>query len=392
MKKRILNFILAAGVVMGAVSCETDTIDDLTGVFQAPTDVTASSATLGDIVKGAATRTIETTITLDSGKSLKVLFVTDKYYLPATTYSAAENSNTKGTYVKESTTYGGTAVKTGGITLSAGSETWTEGVTYTISGTIWLTDGNIVRLSGSFEMSFEEDIEPYVMADTKTVNADNNYAHQIALYDALGVQQANIALNRAQGESLVGTYTIAENATADLTAGNGYDFRSYGWDVYGGTWYMNGESQTFVAAGGQIVVSKDDSGMYTFEVDGQKLYGKLPVEASCNESESATEGVTAHDLTIKNAGGETLAHLELYRTEGEKINGTYTVASYTSADLTMGNGYDLSAYGWGIGGTYYLEDGAAVCTQVGDTVVVTALGDTEYKVTIGEKDFYFSHE
>ena len=96
-----------------------------------------------------------------------------------------------------------------------------------------------------------------------------------------------------------------------------------------------------------------------------------------------------HTLTFKNASGEACVWFQLVLKEGsEDFEGEYTCKEYAHEDHTFGNGYDLSMYGWGVGGTRYLMDGALVLVNPGETLTVTKVGDKTYKF-VGSTGYEF---
>ena len=92
-------------------------------------------------------------------------------------------------------------------------------------------------------------------------------------------------------------------------------------------------------------------------------------------------GVEKHTLLVVDDAGNTLASAELVIAEGGKLDGEYTCMSYPDKDHFCGNGYDLSAYGWGVGGTYYVSDGAYILVNEGEKISVTDLGSGIYTIT-----------
>ena len=81
---------------------------------------------------------------------------------------------------------------------------------------------------------------------------------------------------------------------------------------------------------------------------------------------------------------------QLVLTEGvTDLSGEYTCVEYAHEDHTFGNGYDLSMWGMGMGGTRYLaEDGSVVLVNPGETLTVTLVGDQTYKF-VGSTGYTF---
>jgi len=391
MKKYIFNILLAAGLVMSFAACEQDTIDPLEGIYPKPDHATYTSAVLNGQEKAAATRTLDMTFTGSGAKNLNIKFVVDKYYLGANTYTAkAESAAGKGSYIIPASNLGGSAIEKGGLTVEVSGENWTEGVDYFVSGTVWLTDGSIVRVEASFNMVWEEDIDPDTMSDSVT-SLGTADLHVLDLFNAAGQQTATIYVITATGADIAGTYDVA-GFYSTMDAGKawaGYDYSAYGYGV-GGTGYYDGGTFNPLAEGGQIVITKNADLSYTIEMAGMKFYGKPAAKAACTETPSGADGVTTHTIVISGADGSTLAQLCLNRADGQSLAGTYSVMSYASADLTAGNGWDFEAYGYGWGGSVYYQDGARVLIGEGETIKVEALGSA-YKATVGDKTFIFAH-
>ena len=387
--------MMAAAALLAFASCEEGSIDPLEGVFQKPEDQTFSAATVNGFEKAATTRTFDLTVKGDSGKDLHLYLVSNQYYILPTAYTAVSADKAgKGNYIAQQSTFGGVSIETGTLTFEADSDTWTEGVNYTVSGTVWLTDGNIVRVSGTFPMAFEEDIDPNVMSDVITdMGGVSN--HVISLYDATGTMTASFVLNRTAGADIEGTYTVADyySTTADMSAWAGYDYSAWMAGMIGGSLYydQNG-ALTLINSGETITVTKNPDLSYTFQVGANKFYGKYPNTAYCTDS-AASEGVTLHTITVMDATGTSVAaSFALNRaSDAASLEGTYTVGEYQTADMTAGNGYDLSAWIPGyVGGSYYYDgDGNLVLINAGETIDVKVLGSV-CKVTVGAYSISFS--
>jgi hypothetical protein len=161
----------------------------------------------------------------------------------------------------------------------------------------------------------------------------------------------------------------------------------------GGTRYMKDGAVVLVNPGETLSISKlgDD----IWEVSGNGfdfIFGNgggdvtpeytITDELSdpVDETFAPVAGVKTHNLTLKNAAGEECAWFQLVLTEGsEQFEGEYICKEYAHEDHTFGNGYDLSMWGMGMGGTRYMKDGAVVLVNPGETLTVTKVGDGVYK-------------
>ncbi len=387
--------MMAAAALLAFASCEETGIDPLEGIYQKPEDQSFSAAAVNGFEKAATTRTFDLTVKGDNGKDLHLYLVSNQYYIVPTAYTAVSADKAgKGNYIAQQSTLGGVSIETGTLTFEADSDTWTEGVNYTVSGTVWLTDGDIVRVSGTFPMTFEEDIDPNVMSDVVTdMGGVSN--HLITLYDANGAMTASFVLNRTAGADIEGTYTVADyyTTTADMSAWAGYDASAWVPGMIGGSLYydQNG-TLVLINSGETFTVTKNPDLSYTFQVGANKFYGKYPNTAYCTDS-VASEGVTLHSITVMDATGTAVAaSFALNRaSDAASLEGTYTVGEYQTADMTAGNGYDLSAWMPGfIGGSYYYDgDGNLVLINAGETIDVKVLGSV-CKVTVGDYSISFS--
>ena len=104
-----------------------------------------------------------------------------------------------------------------------------------------------------------------------------------------------------------------------------------------------------------------------------------------DESFAPVAGVKTHNLTFRNAEGVECVWFQLVLTEGAE----YVCKEYAHEDHTFGNGYDLSMWGMGMGGTRYVAaDGNLVMVQPGETLTVTQVGDATYKF-VGSTGYAF---
>ena len=74
---------------------------------------------------------------------------------------------------------------------------------------------------------------------------------------------------------------------------------------------------------------------------------------------------------------------QLVLTEGATdFSGEYVCKEYAHEDHTFGNGYDLSMWGMGMGGTRYVAaDGSTVMVNPGETLTITQVGADTWKFT-----------
>lgn len=221
---------------------------------------------------------------------------------------------------------------------------------------------------------------------------------------------AQIKLIRATGTTdLVGEYTVKEYAHEDFTAGNGFDLgAAFGMDPGSwviGTFYYDEEGALKIVEPGETVSVTKSGDVYTFSIStGYKIHGKLAaggddpdpqpgedvvltgltiydtVGAAADSSMQPVAGVEKHTMTMMD-GENVVAGMELVIAEGGDLAGAYTCKSYPTEPYLMGNGYDLSFMGMGIGGSYYYSGETLVLINEGETMTLVKNGDGSYTFT-----------
>ena len=254
----------------------------------------------------------------------------------------------------------------------------------------------------------------YTYSETLGGAVDNTFTpvegvttHSLVFTDKSGAEVAWFDLVLTEGVTdLSGEYTCTEYAHEDHTFGNGYDLSMWGMGV-GGSRYLKADgSVVLINPGETLSVAKLADGIYEFSGNGFDFIVGAPGSGSGSDTPEFTiteelsdavdntfatvPGVKTHNLTLKNAAGEEAVWFQLVLTEGvTDLSGEYTCVEYAHEDHTFGNGYDLSAWGMGMGGTRYLaEDGSVVLVNPGETLTVTLVGDQTYKF-VGSTGYSF---
>ena len=230
--------------------------------------------------------------------------------------------------------------------------------------------------------------------------------HNLTLKNKAGEDVAWFQLVLTEGVSdYSGDYVCKEYAHEDHTFGNGYDLSAWGMGI-GGTRYLAADgSVVLVNPGETLSIAKLGDDIY--EVSGKGFDfifgngggagGETPEYTITDELADAVDetfapvsGVKTHNLTLKNAAGEDTAWFQLVLKEGDSdFSGEYVCKEYAHEDHTFGNGYDLSMWGMGMGGTRYVgADGAVVMINPGETLTVTKVGDGAYKF-VGSTGYQF---
>ncbi len=406
MKK--IQYILMT-LLLGAASCSESAIDDLQGIYKAPDDCqfnSAKSISVEKIEKGL--RVFDVNFSSSNGDVLNMKFVGDSYFLSAAAFTPANAGEVKkGNYIIGN---GGSSFIPNGSTPKAISRGQVivakEGDNYTLSGTAWLEDGNVIRLHGGGTLVYEPDPEPIAL--TKCLSySDNNPNGTNSISLVLASADVSSSFNPAtfqteysgngnflavdfystDGTLEPGVYSAADaSAMASMTYGKGWDpgdlwgigimFENWGtcwWTVVDGTTsakHVEDGDIKVERQGGQYTISYNKDGIF-FEFKGtiEGMPGEggddTPVEyieisnflsASVNESvlslQLATDGIS---LTPNAWGGADVSgdgnylKIDLFSADGTLAQGTYTPADNTAMQpFNFAMGYDPGDL-WGIG-------------------------------------------
>lgn len=268
MKKFIYTLAMILGVGLLSTSCSQDYLDDLTGKYTVPEEVTFNTATY--------TRTLEGTnfhfnVVLSNGsQTLNIEFVDDKYYLTESTfYNHSAAGSAKGHFVTETTNFNGTACASeNGMVFIKKS-----GDDYKIFGHVWLNDGKIVKANWSGKLTFEEYIPDfgytYSMTSAPMADAAGVLDNTLQLFNGSALL-ANIQFSTYEGADIAGTYPISSTYNAANLANNGFDLRGWGIPFFGGTYVVTSSgTENFLTAGEVEITAKN--GAYRIIVAGQDM-------------------------------------------------------------------------------------------------------------------------
>lgn len=419
----------AAVAVFGSLtSCMDDAHDDLLGIYAPPTDLTITSAQNVDMVKDGNLRTLTIAFSTQEGVNVNMKLVSNKYFLPSTTYTKAVGAAKNGNYV-EGSTVNGSAVTDGALVVTA------DGDNYTIGNSVLFTaDGKAYRMSGKVTLVYEPDPEALKLTKCLSVSKSEGLVSlQIgeatveAIPGAWGMEiggsgkYLKVDFYSADGDLAPGTYSPADNNNVgpfnysrgwdpgDLW-GIGIEFKNWGtcWMEAGVEYGENISAGDFeVALSGNIyTITYNYNGLW-FEYKGEleglgggQGGGDTPdtpvdyIEIS-NFLSAAVNGTTlslqlAGDgiSTTPNAwggvdvtGDGNYLKIDLFTADGTLQEGTYTPAE--SSALAEGNfamGYDtemwgMQFYNWG---TCWMTraDGAETGVHIEDgTITVEKSGD-----------------
>lgn len=422
--KSIYKYMVLAMMVGSFAGCDEDAIDPLTGKYAVPEEYTLTSMELQETEKLDSGNRVFTIEMSGDGNTLTVDFVSSVYYLVAETYTIADDNTTALTYTNAYWTAADGSSTNAQLVSGSLSVESDDNESYTVSGALTLDNDLVIRITATGTLVFEADAEPTALTQVLSVSdntaygtntvtlylatSDVSYSYDATTYtvtySGTGYYLA-VDFYSEDGTLAAGTYTPAD--ADNCAAGNyvmgydpgdiygiGYEFTDWGtcwWTVSNGT-----TSATHIEEG-EIVVEKTGS-LYTITIDNSVCYAEfsgvitgLASDDSSEETSSYTytdvvsevtsfdwttwetttiEGVEYHTITVMDADGSTVAAFEAVIEEGGSLAGTYTIAESPTSAYLMNNGWDLSAYGYGSGGTYFYEDGVQYLVTAG-TITVT---------------------
>ena len=407
------------------VSCQTSVLDPLEGIFTPPTVAESFTSASCDAYKADGKRFFE--LDLGGSVSLHATLIGDSYYLTSNAYTeAAEGAAKKGNFILGQTTVNGTQVETGTITV-----TQEEGETYRVKAILFVVGGAAYKLSWTGNLHFEPDPEPVVLTKVLIAQANANGTVTFKLgtddmtIDGMGTPTGDgFALTAdvysADGYLGEGVYTSAASSDnvgpGQYAPGYEYDLSEWGMGIFhwGTCWWegstvmhINKEPITVEKKGTKFVITWGSEETYPHWATFTGEIPELSPSAAPTPDYSYTEelsdavdetfapvaGVKTHTLTLKNKAGEEVAWFQLVLKEGEtNYAGDYVCKEYAHEDHTFGNGYDLSMWGMGLGGTRYVAaDGSVVLVNPGETLSISKLGDDIWEISGNGYDFIFGN-
>ena len=414
---------------LALVSCTKHELDPLTGVFPEATVVEYGTLSSCTAEKDDADRRVFTLDLTDGSTPMHLTLIGNKYFLTANQYIEALDAVAQnGNFVLGKSSIGGKNIKQGYVTVAILEEMATENGcenTYSISTVVFLEDGTPYKTSWTGKIAFEKDAvlvpnfyytdtvaQDCTLEDGSTPVTDVE-SHTLVLNDPDGNFAAQFKLVRSVGtKNLAGDYTVKEYAHENFTAGNGFDIGIY-FGMGAGEFIIG---SYFKADGGVVIInpgetiSVTDMGDGVYSIDGNgfsfltapegydpslgtvyDMTDTVAQDCTLEDGTTAVTDVESHTLVMTDSDGAFVAQIKLIRSVGTTdLSGTYTVKEYAHENLTAGNGFDMSVFGWPIViGTYYVKDGANVIVQPGETITVTSVGENTYKFE-GSTDYVFT--
>ncbi len=416
------NIFLIGCMLLMLVSCQTSVLDPLEGIFTPPTVAESFTSASCNAYKADGKRYFE--LNLGGSVSLQATLVGDSYYLTSNAYTEAQEAAAKkGNFVLGKTSVNGTQVETGTITVTQ------DGEAYKVKAILFVTGGAAYKLSWSGNFHFEPDPEPVVLTKllVAQANANSTVTFKVGTDDMsldmmgspMGEGYALTAdVYSADGVLHEGVYTAAPSSDnvgpGQFAPGYEYDLSEWGLGImHWGTCWWVGQSVTHITSGTVTVEKKGTKFVITW--GSEETYpnwatftGEIPeltpsdlpvpdynisIETGdvTDASWAVVPGVKSH--TVKLTGrttDEVKGQFVLILADGvDEIAGSYSCMEYAAEPYKMGNGYDLSAFGWGVGGSLYYQDGNIVLIEPGETLEVVKYAEGLYGF-IGSTGYNFT--
>ena len=380
--KKILNILAVLVLTLSGASCVKSALDPLDNKYPEVKQVNLGAT----LVNGGIEEVEGFNVFTLKAEGLSLRLVGKNWYPESGDY--VYSAELKNRTVISPSTVNGKAVTEGSVTLSK------NGNDYSISGLLWMGEEVVkIKVSGKLVYEYKE-IEP-------------NFTYTAAPYEGRGY---NLTLNNLDGSfaanfllitsgAIAGTYTMNADSESlkDGDAFIGIDLSFLGLGVLGCYFDANG-ARWFVREG-TITVSGDES-MYSVDIDGLVAINALEqpypensisfsnakkedpkpliVEGySFTHSEAVAGGVNEHTLTLKDDSGKPAGRILIDTAPLGGVIGTFEGVSPLETDK-MGRylfGFDASAFGMGVLGSYLVIDGKQYMIG-GGTLTVSSQGET----------------
>lgn len=417
------SFIYAMMVAAAAlVSCTKTELAPLKGIFPAATEPVLTTLTSSSVEKTDANRYFTVSFSGESGAAVKTTLVgaRNQYYLEPGVYGPGEKNLCF--MVDGATTVNGQPAVDGQISVKKDVDT------YRFIFVLFDAAGNAYRCQWKGQLVYEPDPEPVKLTELLLAQKnDGSVTVKLGTVgmsiDAMGTPVGDgCALTAdfysADGVLHEGVYVAGDGVTlnpGEFAPGYEFDASSWGMGIFHwGTCWWVGENVTDIKSGSIEVAKKGAKYVITwgseytypnwaiFEGEIEALApGEVPTPdytytetlgTPVDESFAPVAGMTTHSLVLSNKAGEEVAWFDLVLTEGVgDLSGDYLCKEYAHEDHTFGNGYDLSAWGMGIGGSRYIKNGAVVLINPGETLSVSRLADDVYEISGDGFDFIFGN-
>ncbi len=385
--KKILNMLTVAFLALSGASCVKSALDPLENKYPE-----VQQLNLGTTLENGGVEEVEgfNIFTLKA-EGLSLRLVGKNWYLEPGDYTFSNEIRNRA--VLSSSTVEGKAITDGSISVSK------NGDTYAISGLVWLGEEVAkVKASGTIVYEYQE-ITP-------------NYSYTAAPYEGRGY---NLTLNNLDGSfaanfllitsgAIAGTYEMTSDSEnmRDGQAFIGIDLSFLGLGVLG--CYFDVDGTRWFVREGTITVSGDES-MYSVDITGlvainvlEQTYPESSISFSnakkeeprpmvidgysFTHSESVTDGVNEHTLMLKDASGKPAGRILIDTAPLGGVIGTFEGVSPLEVDKVGKylTGFDASAFGMGVLGSYLVIDGKQYLIG-GGILTVSSQGET-FSITL----------
>ena len=419
MKKTFIISLMAA--VLALVSCTDTTLDPLTGIFPDAQEPVLTTLVSSDFVKTETNRVFMLNFS-GSNASVEAYLVGPRtqYYLEPNVYGPGESN---GCFLVGPTKINGSTVQSGTITVQK-----KEGNLYKLLFVLFDANGKPYRTKWEGEIVYEPDPEPVKLTEVLAAQKNDNGTVTFKLgtagmsVDMMGTPTGDgYALTAdvysADGVLHEGVYTPAASSDAvgegQYAPGYEYDLSAWGMGImhWGTCWWageavehINKEPITVEKKGSKFVITWGSEETFphwaTFTGEIEALMPSAVPEPDYSYTDELSDpvdetfapvaGVKTHNLTLFDKAGEEVAWFQLVLTEGVRdYSGEYLCKEYAHEDHTVGNGYDLSMWGMGVGGSRYMKNGSVVMINPGETISISKLADDIWEVSGDGFDFVF---
>ena len=419
------TFIFALMVAAAAlVSCTKTTLDPLKGVYPVANEPVLTTLVSTTAEKTESNRLFSFTFSGENGASVTTTLVgpRNQYYLEPGVYGPGEK-NLCFMVGNGATTVNGKTIVDGQISVKQ------DGDSYRFVFVLFDDSAAPYRTMWKGQLVFEPDPEPVVLTEVLVAQANTNNTVTVKLgtlgmgVDMMGTPEGDgcaltADLYSADGYLHEGIYTAATGdavGEGQFAPGYEYDLSEWGMGImHWGTCWWSGGNATHITSGTIEVAKKGSKFIITWGSEATypnwavfegTIDALVPGEApapeytytetlggAVDETFAPVAGVTTHSLVLSNKAGEEVAWFDLVLTEGvTELSGDYLCKEYAHEDHTFGNGYDLSMWGMGMGGSRYISNGAVVLINPGETLSVAKLGDDVYEISGNGFDFVFGN-
>ena len=396
---------------LALVSCNKSGLEPLKGIYPEAQQPVITTLVSSSIVKTESARVFHLQFSGENGAAIKTALVGPRaqYYLEPGVYGPGEK-NLCFITAGGSTTVNGQAIIDGQISVKK------EDDTYRFVFVLFDNAGTAYRTSWKGELVYEPDPEPVKL--TKVLVAQKNEGSVTVKLGTDGMSVDGMGTPTGDGYALTADIYSADGVLYEgvYTAGDGtvlnpgefapgYEFDASSWGMgifHWGTCWWVGEVATHITSGTIEVAKKGAKYIITwgseatypdwavFEGTIEELTpGDAPaidyifteaLSDAVDNTFAPVPGVKTHNLVIFNDSMEEVAWFDLVLTEGvTDLSGEYTCTEYAHEDHTFGNGYDLSMWGMGVGGSRYIgADGNVVLINPDEKLVVTKVAEGAY--------------